>query len=135
MGTTIFSAVFLLGSLAIAGAQAMTYTPGVTVKDQTIDDARVVIADVVSAGPGWIVIHIDAKGSPGPVIGWAAVREGDNIDVTVAIDASKATPILYAMLHVDAGKVGVYEFPGADVPAMAGGKMVSPGFKAAPQAY
>jgi hypothetical protein len=67
---------------------------------------------VVSDGPGWIVIHIEAAGATAPVIGWTAVKDGLTRNLAVKIDAAKATPVLYAMLHTDAGKVGTYEFPG-----------------------
>jgi hypothetical protein len=129
---SLFAILLFIPALA-AGAQAMKFIPTVSVADQAIDDSRVLIAKVVSDSPGWIVIHIQANGAPGPVIGYSAVHEGNNSDVTVAIDADKATPVLYAMLHTDAGKVGVYEFPGPDVPVMVKGVMVNPSFKAAPQ--
>jgi hypothetical protein len=130
-------ALLALGGLRISAqaAQAAPIAPSVVVQDQAIDDSRVIVLKAVSATPGWIVIHSDNGGKPGPVIGYAALREGENLNVVVAIDAKKATPVLYAMLHVDAGTVGSYEFPGADVPAMNMGMMVSPSFKASPQAY
>ena len=115
---------------ASESAATMTAAPSVVVQDQTIVDSRVVILKVVSPGPGWIVIHADNSGKPGPVLGWAAVRAGENLDVVVALDTKRATPVLYAMLHVDAGVVGTYEFPGADTPTMSMGAMVSPPFKA-----
>lgn len=104
--------------------------PEVEVKDQEIKDSSVVIAKVVSDGPGWLVIHAQAEGKPGPVIGYAPVKSGENKDVVVKIDESKATETLYAMLHVDAGTVGTYEFPGADVPAAVDGQVITPAFKA-----
>jgi hypothetical protein len=110
-------------------AQSMV-TPMVVVKDQAIENSNIVVENVTSEKAGWIVIHADNNGKPGPVIGYAAVREGDNPSVAVEIDASKATPVLYAMLHVDAGTIGVYEFPGADVPVKVDGMMVSPAFNA-----
>ena len=109
---------------------AAQMTPGVTVSDQDIADGVVTVDSVVSSGPGWIVIHIDNNGAPGPVIGHTAVNDGENANVNVEIDASMATETLYAMLHVDAGQVGTYEFPGADTPAMVDGQMVTPAFKA-----
>ncbi|HET7838368.1 MAG TPA: hypothetical protein VFL04_01325 [Rectinemataceae bacterium] len=127
------AALLGLGSLRLAAQAAVT--PVVVVQDQAIDDSRVIVLKVTSATPGWMVIHADAAGRPGPVIGYAAVREGENLNVVVAIDAKKATPVLYAMLHVDAGQIGSYEFPGPDVPTMNMGAMVSPAFKASPQAY
>lgn len=104
-------------------------TPSVSVADQAVKDDSVTIAKIVSAGPGWMVIHKDSGGAPGPVVGYAAVRKGDNDNVTVKIDAYSATPTLYAMLHKDLGAVGTYEFPGPDVPVMVKGAMVSPAFK------
>ncbi len=100
-------------------------TASVSVDNQGVVDARLVIAKVVSKGPGWIVIHTQAGGKPGPVIGYSAVRDGVNLNVVVVVDTKKVTDNLYAMLHTDAGAVGVYEFPGADAPVMAGGVMVN----------
>jgi heme/copper-type cytochrome/quinol oxidase subunit 2 len=105
------------------------YTPGVTVNDQAVQDARVTIAEVVSEGPGWLVIHLNAGGKPGAVIGYAAVKDGENPNVVVAVDPKRATGGLFAMLHTDAGVVGTYEFPGPDVPVMAAGGMVNVPFK------
>lgn len=104
-------------------------TPSVTASDQEIADNTVTVDEVVSEGAGWIVIHADSDGSPGPDIGHAAVEEGENTNVVVEIDAAQATETLYAMLHVDAGTPGVYEFPGDDVPVMVDGQLVNPSFQ------
>lgn len=104
--------------------------PAVTVTDQEYDGTAVVVADVVSVGDGWMVIHNEENGILGPPIGFTQVKNGANKDVKVQIDPAQATPVLYAMLHVDAGAVGKYEFPGADVPVMFDGQMVSPPFNA-----
>lgn len=90
--------------------------PAVTASDQSPTDGAVVIDRVVAADPGWIVIHADADGAPGPVIGQAPVIEGNNLQVMVEIDLEQSTPTLYAMLHLDAGNIGDYEFPGEDAP-------------------
>ena len=103
-------------------------TPSVTVADQAVQNGTVTIAKVVSSGPGWLVVHADNNGAPGTVIGHTAVKDGENDNVVVQIDMAKATPVLYAMLHKDAGTVGTYEFPGADVPVMVDGKVVTPSF-------
>lgn len=104
--------------------------PMVTVKDQDYDGSTVVVADVFSQGPGWIVIHNQADGSLGPPIGFTHVNSGDNKNVTVKIDSAQATGIMYAMLHTDAGVIGKYEFPGPDVPTMLDGEMIAPSFTA-----
>jgi predicted lipoprotein with Yx(FWY)xxD motif len=102
--------------------------PGVVVHDQTYDGTTVMVAKVFSKGPGWIAIHAQQGGQIGPVIGYAPLKDGENDNVTVKIDPTKATSTLYAMLHVDAGVIGTYEFPGPDVPYMASGQMISPPF-------
>ncbi len=107
-----------------------TVTPAVKVSDQPVSGGTVTVDEVDSPGPGWIVIHVNSAGSPGPIIGWSQVKPGVNRNVQVNIDPSKATSVLYAMLHVDAGVVGTYEFPGPDKPIMVNGQMVSPAFAA-----
>jgi plastocyanin len=103
--------------------------PSVTVADQAIVEDSVTIAQVVSDGPGWLVVHTDASGKPGPVLGYSPVSDGENTNVVVLIDRSDATQTLYAMLHSDAGTVGIYEFPGSDGPVLVGEQMVSPAFQ------
>ena len=90
--------------------------PSVSVSDQEIDVDMVTIAQVVSPGAGWIVIHADNNGAPGTVLGQSSVSEGTTTNVIVTIDTSQQTSTLHAMLHVDAGIIGTYEFPGDDVP-------------------
>lgn len=113
-----------------ANTQAVPVTgeQAVVANDQSSDGSSVIVADVVSKGPGWIAIHNQQDGNLGPAIGHAQVNDGDNKDITVPIDPAQATPVLYAMLHVDAGTVGTYEFPGPDVPAMLNGQMLAPEF-------
>ena len=103
---------------------AQDEVPSVTVEDQAIENDQVTIASVYSDGPGWIVIHADDNGSPGEVVGYAAVTEGENTDVTVDIDTEMATETLYAMLHEDLGTEGTYEFPGDDGPVQVDGEVV-----------
>jgi predicted lipoprotein with Yx(FWY)xxD motif len=108
--------------------------PSVAVKDQTTDGTSVDVEDVVSQGPGWMVIHNQVNGTVGDPIGETPVNNGDNKNVVVKIDPTKATGTMYAMLHMDAGIVGKYEFPGPDVPVMVNGAMLSPAFNATIQA-
>lgn len=104
--------------------------PTVSVKDQDTDGTSVTVEDVVSPGPGWMVIHNQLNGTIGDPIGETQLNSGETKNVVVSIDQSKATPIMYAMLHVDGGVIGKYEFPGPDVPVMLNNEMVSPPFNA-----
>lgn len=106
-------------------------TPSVTVADQISVNGDVTVAEVVSNGSGWIVIHTDNEGAPGPVAGYAHVSDGTNTDVVVDLDESMVTPVLYAMLHTDTGEEGEYEFgmvEDADGPVIVDGAPVTPAF-------
>lgn len=126
----------MLGVFALtlgAGAQDMM-APAVEVADQSVLNGTVTVASAYSEGPGFMVIHVDNGGSIGPVIGRRWLNPGANYNVAVSIDASAATSTLYAMLHVDDGEVGVYEFgtvEGADAPVIVDGAPVAPAFIAA----
>ena len=84
--------------------------------DQEIIDNKVLVSEVVSSGPGWIVIHADDEGKPGQILGYSSVGKGSNNNVVVDIDSSAATQRLFAMLHTDKGIIGNFEFPGVDAP-------------------
>ena len=101
----------------------------VTVDDQKVVDGKIIIAKAVSESPAWLVIHSDNGGVPGPVIGQVYVQKGENINLPVDLDVPKITPTLFAMLHVDAGEMGQYEFPGADAPVKDGDTIVMDEFR------
>jgi hypothetical protein len=48
-------------------------TVGVGVADQPVLNRTVSVAKVFSAGPGWIVIHAQMDGKPGPILGQSPV--------------------------------------------------------------
>lgn len=87
------------------------------------------ISSVTTAEAGWIVVHIEKDSAPGLVIGYAPVKAGVNTNVRVDIDSAKATAKLFAMLHVDKGAMGTYEFPGVDAPTKMADKIVMTPFK------
>ena len=109
-------------------AEAMA--PAVKVSDQDASGGTVTIENVVADQPGWIVIHITKGGGPGPVIGQSPVSVGDNSNVEIAIDLDQATQQLFAMLHLDVGTEGEYEFPGDDVPVFVDDVIVNVPFNA-----
>jgi hypothetical protein len=127
----LFAIVLTLVLLPVKMISAQD-APSITVEDQTIsDDYMVVVSEVVSDGQGWLVIHADQDGSPGPVAGFSMVNDGINTDVMVEIDPDIATDTLYAMLHEDTGTMGEYEFPDADPTATdADGNTVTQSFEA-----
>jgi len=106
---------------------AASGSDSVTISDQPIHSTWIVVDKVVASVDGWIVIHAGDNGKD--VVGHTYVHAGENDNVAVKIDMDKATPQMSAMLHIDAGTKGVYEFPGADAPVVIGGKPVNPPFK------
>jgi hypothetical protein len=93
--------------------------------DQYLDGSNLTVANVVTGANGWLVIHADNGGQPGPVLGQTAVTAGNNANVVVALTGD-VTPILWPMMHVDTGEAGVYEFgtvEGADGPVVVNGTL------------
>jgi len=104
--------------------------------EMMMDMAPTVTAySVLAEVDGFIVIHSEADGGPGPVAGFAPVSAGINTNVLVELDAEVVTPRLWPMLHVDTGEAGVYEFgtvEGADGPVRVNDNVVTFGIEAAP---
>jgi predicted lipoprotein with Yx(FWY)xxD motif/polyisoprenoid-binding protein YceI len=110
-------------------SEAQAVSPSVSVSDQEIVDGKVKISEVISDGPGWLVVHAQSEGRPGPILGYNQVSGDQNENILVDIDVRNATETLYAMLHTDAGAIGKFEFPeGPDTPVMAGGEVITPAF-------
>ncbi|MDG6256905.1 MAG: hypothetical protein QCH35_04825 [Methanomicrobiaceae archaeon] len=95
--------------------------------DQVI--GNVTIDEVVSNGTGWVAIHNNLFEHPGGIIGYAQVENGTTENVTVTIHTFVATDSLFAVLHMDAGEEGVFEYPAPDTEQMADGQLVILPFK------
>lgn len=96
----------------------------IVINDQPIKSNTILVNMVVTQKPGWVVIFSDQNGQPGMLLGYAAVPAGTSNDVKVTIDAAKATDKMIAELHMDAGKIGNFEFPGPDLPIKNGATTV-----------
>lgn len=91
--------------------------PAINVSDQPLaGDGRITIDRVLIPQPGWLVLHAERDGQVAEVLGFTNIDAGINDDLVVTIDPLQATPSLAAMLHVDAGEAGSFEFPGPDQP-------------------
>ena len=102
---------------ATTAAAGGAVTGSIDVSDQTGDGKSLTIKAVnITGASGFIAIHQDAAGAPGPVVGHADIPEGDSSDVVVTLDAPVTTGKFWPMLHLDAGTIGTYEFPGPDGP-------------------
>ena len=85
--------------------------------DQTGDGTTVIIASVTLAADGFIAIHADNDGAPGPVIGVSDLLDaGDSTDVVVTLDTPlDADAMLFPMAHIDVNENGEYDFAPPDV--------------------
>ncbi|MDX2140583.1 MAG: hypothetical protein SF123_21050 [Chloroflexota bacterium] len=101
------------------GTGAETAAPSIEVSDQFVFNGILSLARVVSEGPGFVAIHVDLEGTPGPLVGIAPVQAGTNENVLMLIDTTGAKPNLMAVLHADDTTIGVFEHtmnPAADLP-------------------
>lgn len=138
------------GPVVVEGVVAVTSiwtVPHMRVADQIVtygDGMESLAADMVPTVTahsvlaevnGFIVIHTEQDGGPGPVAGFAPVSAGINTDVAIELDPEVVTPRLWPMLHVDTGVEGEYEFgvvDGADGPVRVNDSVVTFGINAAP---
>ncbi|MEP7201081.1 MAG: hypothetical protein ABI894_00625 [Ilumatobacteraceae bacterium] len=112
-------------SPASAAPAASAMSGSLDAADQSGDGQTMTIKAVNIAGSaGFIAVHADLDGKPGPVVGHVAIPAGDSSDVVVTLDKATPTGAYWPMLHLDAGTIGTYEFPGPDVPVKSGADIV-----------
>ncbi len=117
-------------SAAASSAAVPAATGTLSAMDQTSNGKSVMVASVdLQAGGkgGWVALHADLNGKPGPVKYEVAVPAGASTNVTIPTPGGIPTGAYWPMLHVDDHVIGTYEFPqtpGADLPAMANGMVV-----------
>lgn len=117
-----------LDGVPIAAAFKVTTTPTsqprITADDQLVVQNAVTIASINSFIPGWIAIHRvleDGKIDTSRSIGRSPVVQGLNENVAVTLRAYvEDGETLTAVLHIDEGTKGTYEYPGADAIAQLG---------------
>lgn len=98
------------GSRDKGNAKVKTTIASLEVADQNFQDNKVVVSRVTLPKQGWLVIHGDVSGQPGPILGKVSVKAGESTNVAVTLIVPPKTKKLWAMLHVDEGKLGVYDF-------------------------
>ncbi len=79
---------------------------------QTSDGTTIVVASVTLPAPGFIAVHSNADGKPGPVIGHSELLPaGTSTDVVITLDQPlEATDMLFPMAHIDMDGDGEYTF-------------------------
>ena len=112
-----------------AAGAASAATGTIDAVDQKGDGKSLVVkaVDLEGIDGGWIAIHKDLDGKPGPLAGLVKITKGMHGDVKVPFTGVAATGAYWPMLHVDDHTTGSYEFPkvaGADLPVMSGSDIV-----------
>lgn len=127
--TSIGAVLALTSGLVIAAAHSTA--PMVEAKDQDVSNGVVSASSVTANENGWMVVHLTGEeNKPGPVVGYAPLREGRNLDVAAILQEPVAPgQKLMLMVHGEAGGVsnGVFEYTlGAkeDGPVRMDGKLV-----------
>lgn len=126
--------VFAASAVAIMTFSAQVQADGhamVDSSDQDMSSGTVTAAKIMSPANGWLVVHRTEDGmKPGPVVGYAPLKAGENTDVTAILTEKVASGDKFMlMLHgEDAGmKTGAFEYTlGAkeDGPVKVDGKLV-----------
>jgi hypothetical protein len=105
------------GEPVVASFQ-VTYPPDLFVLDQPIVDGKFEVERATSNGPGWLVVYFDDGGQPGLIIGYAALADGVNEQVTVEVLHTAVTNPLHIRLHEDTEPGDAFDFPRVDPPVM-----------------
>lgn len=109
--TALTAALTLTATGAFAEAHSMQM---VTASDQDASNGIVSADSVTAAQNGWLVVHrTDAEMTPGPVVGYAPLRAGDNTDVLAILQEDVASgDMLMLMIHAEDGGMatGVFEY-------------------------
>lgn len=118
--------VLAVGEPVVAEFQT-TYPPNLVIFDQPVIDNLIVVERVISAGPGWVVIYADdGTGSPGIIIGSAALADGLNEQVSVGLLGAEVTDQLFIFLHEDTEPGDDFNFPAADFQIVYQGRIANP---------
>ncbi|NWF69596.1 MAG: hypothetical protein HXY40_10970 [Chloroflexi bacterium] len=117
MCKVLLLALLLLAALAVPVFAQDAMVSSLTVADQFVLGDSITIPEIHLDQDGFIVIHIEQNGGPGPVAGFKYLEAGWYTDLAVQVDTTMLTPTVYPMLHYDTDANGQYEFAGGDLDA------------------
>lgn len=126
----IVLAVVILALLAGAGYYFRDYfvpfsETAVIAKDQNIQDNKALIKRVDALEDGWVVVYqSNYQGLAGEILGYAKIKKNRNRNIEIFLQKEIMTPYLAALLHVDRGQTGVFEYPGTDGPVIRNGEVI-----------
>ncbi len=103
---------------------AATYS--IEAADQTSNGKAIKLPSVHTKDKGYIAVHADAEGAPGPVIGVSELLEaGETEDVRIKLtDRLDDSASVWPMLHIEDNGNTTYDFPNGDAPAKVDNQVV-----------
>ncbi len=111
---TLLTTAILAATAGSVFAAAHSMAPMVEAGNQTVANGVVSAGKIVAGENGWLVVHrTDAEMKPGPVVGHAPLREGENMDVAAILtEEVKPGEMLMLMVHSEAGgmQTGIFEY-------------------------
>jgi len=125
------------GLLMTGAADAQGVGPNqIVIRHQDTSSGQLTIDLVIAARDGFVGIYTDTTAAFSSMVGWTSVRQGRNTNLIVNIDAELAEPCatLWAVLHVDRGTPGHWDWPGVDEPVSQNGQIVMVPFATSPDA-
>lgn len=115
-GTTATTAAPTTTQAASATTAASVTPPtgpsDIAFSPQESDGSAIVVDSVNLPAPGFIAVHADADGKPGPIVGHSELLPaGTSTNVTVTLDSPlTGSAKLFPMVHMDMNGNGEYEF-------------------------
>ncbi len=98
-------------------------TPVIEIENQSLGQQQFIVSHVFTPENAWLVLYADDGGKPGTIVQTIPLTSGYLFDIQM--DMPIYEPGTYfAVLHVDLGAPGQFEFPGPDVAMDVGGKVV-----------
>ena len=132
MASAFVSATLLAGASLAQAEMHGDMHPQVWADDQSVAGGTVTAEKVTADSNGWLVVHrTDESMKPGPVVGHAPLKEGENMDVTALLTEDvSAGDHLMLMVHSEEGgmETGVFEYTlgtKEDGPVKMDGKLVT----------
>lgn len=107
-------ALIIGGAASVALAAGHSSAPMVETADQSVSNGVVSASKVMANENGWLVVHrTDPEMKPGPVVGHAPLRGGENYDVAAILtEAVQPGEMLMLMVHAETGgtQTGIFEY-------------------------
>ena len=93
-----------IGDLNLSGSGATASKDNAVAVSDQVPGSMAKIATVAMVKDGWVVVHEDANGKPGKILGARRLNAGSNKDVEVELlKATEESKVYYAMIHADDG--------------------------------